>query len=238
MEWLYKKPVAHRGLYNDEFPENSIGAFKNAVEHGYPIETDLHLMKDGKIALVHESHLKRVCGKNVKVESLTAEDLKNYKIKDTDYCIPTLDELFEIVDGKVGLVLELKSYNPFSHKLEKAVLKTLENYKGDYCYESFMATKVKFMKKRTHVKCGQLETWKLKILFFMGTLINCHISKPDFIAYNIDQADNKYFKKWNKKLPSFAWTIKDEETLEKAKLLNFNNICFDKIIPDFEPFED
>ena len=39
--WLFEKPIAHRGLHNKEFTENSMGSFRNAIEHGYNIETDV-----------------------------------------------------------------------------------------------------------------------------------------------------------------------------------------------------
>ena len=52
-----KKPqaIAHRG-YKAKFPENTMGAFKGAVEVGADaIETDIHLSKDGVVMLSHVS---------------------------------------------------------------------------------------------------------------------------------------------------------------------------------------
>lgn len=45
--------IAHRG-YKAAFPENTMAAFRGAVEAGaHAIETDLHLSKDGVVVLVH-----------------------------------------------------------------------------------------------------------------------------------------------------------------------------------------
>lgn len=45
--------IAHRG-YKTKFPENTMGAFKGAVEIGAEaIETDIHLTKDGVVVLSH-----------------------------------------------------------------------------------------------------------------------------------------------------------------------------------------
>ncbi len=45
--------IAHRG-YKAKFPENSMGAFKGAVEVGaHAIETDVHLSRDGVVVLSH-----------------------------------------------------------------------------------------------------------------------------------------------------------------------------------------
>lgn len=45
--------IAHRG-YKAAFPENTMAAFRGAVEAGaHAIETDLHLSKDGVVVLAH-----------------------------------------------------------------------------------------------------------------------------------------------------------------------------------------
>jgi tubulin gamma len=47
--------IAHRG-YKAKFPENTMGAFKGAVEVGAEgLETDVHLTKDGVVVLSHVS---------------------------------------------------------------------------------------------------------------------------------------------------------------------------------------
>jgi glycerophosphoryl diester phosphodiesterase len=56
-----KRPqaIAHRG-YKAANPENTIGAFKGAVEVGaHAIETDIHLSKDGVVVLSHVRILSR-----------------------------------------------------------------------------------------------------------------------------------------------------------------------------------
>ena len=47
--WLIRRPIAHRGLWNDKIVENSITAYENATRHGYPIEIDVYLTTDGKL---------------------------------------------------------------------------------------------------------------------------------------------------------------------------------------------
>lgn len=50
-----KKPqaIAHRG-YKAAHPENTMGAFRGAVEVGaHAIETDIHISKDGVVVLSH-----------------------------------------------------------------------------------------------------------------------------------------------------------------------------------------
>ena len=63
---------AHRGLHNENRPENSMAAFRAAWEHGYGVELDIHLMKDGNLAVIHDSSLLRVAGADVAIEDLKA----------------------------------------------------------------------------------------------------------------------------------------------------------------------
>ena len=53
--WNY----THRGLHGNGVPENSLAAFRAGVEKGYGSEFDVHLLKDGGLAVVHDSLLKR-----------------------------------------------------------------------------------------------------------------------------------------------------------------------------------
>ena len=66
---------AHRGLHNAGAgrPENSMAAFRAAIEKGFGAELDVHLMADGNLAVVHDSDLTRVCGKKGFIEDLRAE---------------------------------------------------------------------------------------------------------------------------------------------------------------------
>jgi hypothetical protein len=74
------KCIAHRGLHGgaENVPENSLQAFEIAAEKGYPIETDIHVTKDGRVAVFHDDDLKRMCGDERKPEELTLDELKDY----------------------------------------------------------------------------------------------------------------------------------------------------------------
>ena len=67
-----KFAYAHRGLHNEAIPENSMAAFRAALDHGYGIELDVHLLKDGNLAVIHDHSLLRTTGVEVEVEDLTA----------------------------------------------------------------------------------------------------------------------------------------------------------------------
>jgi hypothetical protein len=101
--WSY----AHRGLHGNGVPENSMEAFRLALEGGYGIELDVHLMKDGRLAVIHDASLKRTAGAEVFIEDLTAEDLENYTLEDTQEHIPLLtDVLAANRAGVLALMVE------------------------------------------------------------------------------------------------------------------------------------
>ena len=104
MNWLFLTPVAHRGLHDAEKPENSMSAFRAAIEHGFTIEIDVHLSSDGHLVVFHDDNLKRVCGVDKKVAKCTLAELKTMKLKGTEETIPTFDEFLALVDGKVGIL--------------------------------------------------------------------------------------------------------------------------------------
>ena len=72
---------AHRGLHDNagDAPENTMAAFKKAVDAGYGIEMDIQLTKDRVPVVVHDFHLKRVAGADVRVDSLTLAELQEIR---------------------------------------------------------------------------------------------------------------------------------------------------------------
>ncbi len=59
-----RKAFAHRGLHDNPggIPENSLAAFRRARAHGYGVELDVQLSKDGQVVVFHDDTLDRVCG--------------------------------------------------------------------------------------------------------------------------------------------------------------------------------
>ncbi len=70
----------HRGARYSA-PENSIPSFENALKFGADgVELDVHLTKDGKLVVIHDSTLKRINGSNMLIRDLTFEDIKKLNI--------------------------------------------------------------------------------------------------------------------------------------------------------------
>ena len=183
---------AHRGFFDnsDGVPENSLAAFKYAVLGGFGIELDIQLTADGEVVVFHDYTLKRMCGEDVRLSSLTLDELRRYRLVGTNYGIPTLKEVLKSVDGRVPLLIELKGENGDT-SLCKAAVKLLDTYGGAYSVESFNPLLLRWFKKnRPDVVRGQLVTNLLKAKqggnFFRNLVLTCMLtnclSRPDFIA--------------------------------------------------------
>ena len=106
-KWRY----AHRGFHDREkgVPENSLAAFKRAASNGFGAELDVHLMKDGKLAVIHDASLLRTAGADVYIEDLTAGELEGYRLEGTEQRIPLLEEVLPLFVGRAPLIVELKA---------------------------------------------------------------------------------------------------------------------------------
>ena len=221
--WNY----AHRGLHSKGIPENSMAAFKAALEHGYGIEFDLHLLKDGNLAVIHDSLLKRTTGAEGRIEDLTTDDLKNYHLEGTEETIPTFRQLLDLYDGKAPLIVELKPENGNHAKLTEIACGMLKDYPGVYCMESFDPRCVHWLKKnRPDIIRGQLarnffrsDTSLPGWLKFVLTYSLSHfLTMPYFTAYRY--ADRKNLSTWIcRKLygvQGVSWTLRSKEEYDTA----------------------
>ena len=235
--WYY----AHRGLHNAERPENSMAAFRAALEQGYGIELDIHLIRDGNLAVMHDTSLKRTAGADVNITELTTEELKNYRLNGTDETIPTFRQVLELFAGKAPLIIELKADGGNQEALVDAAVRAMEGYEGPYCMESFDPRCIHILKKKyPHIIRGQLtENFAAhnKTLHPAGRFVMTHnllnfLAVPDFIAYRY--CDRKYTfangicrKLW--KAAGVSWTLKTREEYDTAVKEGW--------IPIFEGFE-
>ena len=218
---------AHRGLHGNGVPENSMLAFRKALEGGYGIEFDVHLMKDGNLAIIHDSSLKRTAGADVLIEDLTTEDLANYRLEGTDEKIPLFSELLDLYAGKAPLIIELKAHGNHA-ELSKAVCDAMDGYKGVYCMESFDPRVVQWLRKnRPEIIRGQLAENFLKVKqnplnivlkFIMTNHLLNFLSMPDFVAYKFADRNTLGTRICRKfwKLQGVSWTIRSQEDYDTA----------------------
>ncbi len=229
--------VAHRGLHSDTVPENSLKAFKMAIDGGYMIENDIRLTKDGQVVVFHDDNLLRMCGVDKRVDELTLGELKELRLKNSDEQIPTLKECLDLVDGRVAILIEFKCVKKTeSDALCAFANEILSNYNGVYFMQSFYPFAVEWYKKnRPDILRGVLASGFYKektALKLVGSLVFNFLAKPHFISYDHTNANN-VFRRVAVKMGalSVGWTFKSQAEINKNKN-NFEAFIFEQFIPE------
>lgn len=229
--------IAHRGLHSKEkgIPENSLEAFKAAVEGGFAIENDIHLTKDGYVVVFHDSTMVRMCGVNRKISEMTLDEIKELRLMNTDCTVPTLKECLEVIDGRVPLLIEFKRDGKVKD-LCFAANEILKDYKGKYFIQSFYPQVLRWYKKRNKSVCrGQLSSAFKGDPFYKklaGCLIFNFISRPDFVSY--EHTDGSYLPlRLSARLGALpvGWTFRSPEETEKGKK-QFKAFIFEDYTPE------
>lgn len=234
---MWKKPdyepilhhhYAHRGLFHVEqnIPENSLPAFQNAVEQHFGIELDVQLSKDGIPVVFHDNTLERMCHVPGKVSDFTLRELQNLSLDHTEYSIPTLEHVLQIVNGNVPLIIEIKM-DHIQKKLCPAIHNILIHYTGPYCIESFHPYVLLWYRlHHNEVVRGQLvprpsNLWKAPLeairYAILASLFTNVFTRPDFIAAPYDYKNMAC--RLCHQLGAFcaAWTIRSREAYERSK---------------------
>jgi glycerophosphoryl diester phosphodiesterase len=232
---------AHRGYHDKpQIPENSLPAFKRAIERGWGAELDVHLLKDGTLAVFHDSDLVRCTGKEGILEDLTLSEMKALRLEGMEEQIPTFDEVLALFEGKAPLIIELKTYKGNHRALAEAVCKRLDRYFGLFCIESFDPRAVADVRQLRSAICrGQLASDFMKNpedlplyqrVILKNLLLNVK-ARPDFIAYKFEDrgvpANRLAVDKLG--LQEVCWTIRSKEDLLTCEAAG--------AIPIFERFD-
>ena len=243
LDFILKKPIAHRGLHDENNPENSISAFQAAIACGYPIEMDVRLSKDGKIVVFHDDSLDRVTGANLLVKDCSFEDLSVLRLAGSQERIPLFSDFLKEVNGQVPLLIKLKNMPSVNTKdFISFFCEELKDYKGEYAVQSFSPFYIREYKKlRPDIPAGILATagstkkdfdgslfWRIKARAVKNMSFNNSI-KPDFISYHFKDYPNKATEKYTG--PKLGWTVRSPEE-EKAARKYADNIIFEGYRPE------
>ncbi|GIT92566.1 phosphodiesterase [Jannaschia pagri] len=145
--------IAHRGLHDRRAgrPENSMQAFRAAIEAGFAIELDVQPSSDGIPMAFHDYALDRLTEATGPVRDKTAAELAQIDLIGGSGGIPTLAAVLDEVAGQVPLLIEIKDQDGAMGgnvgALEDAVLAVLDGYVGDVAVMSFNPHSVAHMAK-------------------------------------------------------------------------------------------
>lgn len=230
-KWLRDGVLYHRGKHGKGVKENSMDAFRGAIEDNLGVELDVRITKDNKVVVSHDSNLKRVFGKDIIIEDSNYEDIKE--------CVPLFSDVLNLIDDKIGVMVEVKSSKV--GKLEEEVYRILKNYKGRYVIVSFNPFSLRyFRKKDSSIIRGQLSCSykdskynKLMKISLRNMWFNV-FSKPHFISYGIDGYSYKLLNKYKQKgCFIIGWTYNNDINKKELKKIFDNMIIEDLSIREF-----
>ena len=230
--WLVTKPIAHRGLWNDKIAENTLSAYQNAIENGYPIEIDIYSTSDGELVSFHDRTLERMTGASGFVYEKTLKELKQLTIIGSNESIPTFEEVLNLCEGKTPILIEFKD-QPDKSYVEKAV-KRLKTYKGEFAVQSFNPLIINKIKKlapefiRGILGTPNAEGESKFTQFILKRLPLNFLIRPDFISYYHGGIPLKKGKTKNKAV--ISWTVTDQNTYDNIKPF-VDNVIFEHFIP-------
>ena len=245
---MTERPFAHRGFHSRSLkvsktvPENSLEAFRLAIEKNYSIEMDIHFTKDFKIIVFHDFFLGRLTTKTGFVFNKNLSYIKKAKLSNNEK-VPTIEEVFNLVNGRVPILLEIKYSKYIKKNLNtfiRVLARKLESYKGPVALMSFNSDLIKYIRKRNlfgRFPLG-LTTSFPKIESISSKLKNNKIVNEivanglQFISQDWKGIKNirvKRLKKLN--IAILSWTITSRE-IEKSLKGLADNITFEHYEPE------
>lgn len=217
--------IGHRGAKGYE-PENTLVSFQKALDmQADGIELDVHPSADGELIVIHDETIDRTTNGKGFVNALSLHELKTFRI-DRKYEIPTLKEVFDLVNQDCFINIELKSY-----EATNKVVSLIEKYvsKKDWKYDRFLVSsfdwnalqQVAFLNDK--IPIGVLTETNLDLALAFAKFIQAKSIHPHF--HLLTKENTAQIQE--KGLQVFPWTINEIEDIQKIKTFNVNGIITD-----------
>lgn len=242
--WLTARPIAHRGLHDRAAGriENTLPAMEAAIARNFAIECDLQLTKDGVPVVFHDDVLDRLTEATGPVSARTLADIRGIRLRDTDAGVPTLEEMLDVVDGRVPLVIELKSHWDGDRRLEQAVAPVVTAYAGQAVVMSFDPRSMAAMRRLAPSLPRGLVAdrttgphWvhvPAPARFVQRHLLGAAIAWPHFVSFRLaDLPASAPLMARHLGLPLICWTVRTPEERDQARAWT-DQITFEDFDPD------
>ena len=231
-DWLTARPVAHRGLHDHArgIIENMPGAARAAIDANFGIECDIQLTADGEAMVHHDDALGRLTEGSGALLGKTAAELKAVKFRDTPERMMSLGDLCALVDGRVPLVIEVKSHFDGDRKLVARMAEVPASYNGPAVGMSFDPDQVMALRdlmpsrprgivaEREYTEADWPEATPAQRRGMLH-LRHAFRTRPHFVAYWVDElpAAAPWIARNIFGCPVLTWTVRTPEQRANAK---------------------
>ncbi|MDI1306684.1 MAG: glycerophosphodiester phosphodiesterase family protein [bacterium] len=217
--------IAHRGAKGSE-SENTLISFQKALDMQVDgIELDVHLSADGELMVIHDETIDRTTNGKGFVNELSLCELNTFRING-EHNIPTLREVFDLVNQDCFINIELKNYDT-----AEKVVSLIEKYvtKKGWKYDRFLVSsfdwnalqQVAFLNDK--IPIGILAETNLALAQAFAKFIQAKSIHPHFHLLTKENT----VQMQEKGLQVFPWTINEIEDIQKIKAFNVNGIITD-----------
>ena len=221
-DWLTARPIAHRGLHDRArgIIENMPAAAQAAVSGNFSIECDIQLTADGEAMVHHDDALGRLTEGSGALLGMTSGQLRAVKFKDTSERMMALGDLCALVDGRVALVIEVKSHFDGDRRLVTRMSEVLASYSGPVVGMSFDPDQVLALREKMPALPRGIiaqrnyddDYWKKltpEQRESMLHLRHAFRTRPHFVAYRVDDlpAPAPWIARNIFGLPLLTWTV-------------------------------
>jgi glycerophosphoryl diester phosphodiesterase len=205
---------AHRGLhFGSAVPENTLAAFRAALDFGAGIECDLRLTADGQLVVFHDADARRLCASSLKIGQGRWADLAGLRV--SGHPIPRLESLLSLVAGQVPLLLEAK----VEHEARRWIAplrRELAGYRGRFAVMSFDARLCRLIRREMpEIRRGLLIKGRVSSF---ERHVRLRIAEPDFLGIEASAIGMRWVAAARERLPIYAWTIRTAAERAQAEV--------------------
>ena len=229
--WLTARPIAHRGYHDiaSRRIENTLPAAEAAIARNFAIECDLHRTADDHVVVFHDDTLDRLTNATGPVERKTLAEVRGARFRDGEGTVPTLEDMLDLVDGRVPLVIEMKSGFAGDRRLEAAAAAILAGYSGPVAVMSFDPASMMAMRRLAptlprgmladRFRAANWPTLAMPTRLAGASMIAAIAVLPAFIAYDVTglPASPPLALRHFFRLPLLTWTVRTAAELATAK---------------------
>jgi glycerophosphoryl diester phosphodiesterase len=230
----FLRPIAHRGLHDAAkgIIENTTAAFEAAIAKGYGIECDVRPAACATPMVFHDLTLDRLVEAEGLIARHEAPALKRLAYRNVKGAMLDLAELFELVGGRVPLLVEIKSeWEAPDARYLKAIAKAAQSYNGPVALMSFDPAVMVGIRELAPeiprgIVSGQFAAdcwWRDQLgpqrAHDLSNLLESGPAAPDFYAYDVNALPTPVtrFAREVEGLPLFTWTVRSEEQRATAE---------------------
>jgi len=225
----------HRG-YPAKNTENTLPSFKEAIAYGVDgIELDVQWSLDKKLVVFHDFDLSSL-GIEKQISQLLYSEIKSISLKaynktqNSDFYIPILKEVLELLPPESFVNIEIKSKQLFCNGIEQDVLDAVKTFKlgSRTLISSFNPLVLKKIKKLSpKLKTGYL--WSLEdVPRWLFPHYWAYYCKPDTFNPDINFVTKKQVE-WakNKGMKVYAFTVNSDTQLQTVNQYKIDGVFTD-----------